>query len=172
LPAPGARLARHLNRSTPTQLDIPRIGLRTWLVPVGLNRDGTIMIPPPTTARGPAGWYKHLASPGEVGPAVIVGHLDSARDGPAVFFRLGTARPGDSISVRRTDRTTATFTVTAVAEFPKSRFPTKSVYGRRDHPALILVTCGGTFDRTVGSYRSNVVVYATLTSTDTVRAGS
>jgi hypothetical protein len=107
-----------------------------------------------------------------VGSAVIVGHVDSTRDGPAVFFRLRTVRPGDSISVRRADATTAIFTVTAVAEFPKTEFPTESVYGRRDYPALILVTCGGTFDRTVGSYRSNVVVYATLSSTATARAGS
>jgi sortase (surface protein transpeptidase) len=137
------------------------------LVPVGRNRDGTIMIPPPTAARGPAGWYQQLASPGEVGSAVIVGHVDSARDGPAVFFRLATLRRGDRISVRRADATTAIFTVTAVAMFPKTEFPTESVYGGRDYPALTLVTCGGTFDRTVGTYRSNVVVYAALSSTDT-----
>jgi sortase (surface protein transpeptidase) len=145
-------------------LDIPAIGVSSSLMQLGLNPDATIAVPP--LSRGaPAGWYQHLATPGEVGPAVILGHVDSARDGPAVFYRLQNLRSGDTISVRRLDGRTAVFTVNEVAEYPKSAFPTNAVYGAISHPALRLVTCGGTFDRLHRQYRGNVIVYAALTST-------
>jgi hypothetical protein len=94
---------------------------------------------------------------------VLLGHVDSAADGPAVFFRLGALRPGDPVSVRRADGTTVVFAVDRVAAYPKPAFPTRAVYGAVDHPGLRLVTCGGSFDHARGSYRGTVVVYATLT---------
>jgi sortase (surface protein transpeptidase) len=143
-------------------LDLPAIGVHTALMPLGLNPDGTVEVPP-LGRDAPAGWYRYLATPGEPGPAVLLGHVDSAREGPAVFFRLGALRPGDPVSVRRVDGSTAVFTVDRVAAYPKSDFPSRAVYGAVDHPALRLVTCGGTFDRARGSYRGSVVVFATLT---------
>jgi hypothetical protein len=151
-----------LGRSRPVHLDLPTIGVHTALMSLGLNPDGTVEVPP-LTRNAPAGWYRHLASPGEIGPAVLLGHVDSAADGPAVFFRLGALRPGDPLSVRRADGTTVVFSVDRVAAYPKSAFPTQAVYGAVDHPALRLVTCGGRFDRARGSYRGTVVVYAGLT---------
>lgn len=162
-PQPPADNQVALGRSTPVELDIPAIGVHSGLTSLGLNPDGTVALPPLTGA-APAGWYRNLAAPGEVGPAVILGHVDSAAEGPAVFFRLGALRPGDTLSVRRADGVTATFTVDTVARFPKSRFPTADVYGPATYPKLTLVTCGGTFDRTLGSYSDNVVVYARLTA--------
>ncbi|MFC7529878.1 class F sortase [Actinoplanes sp. GCM10030250] len=156
---PQAIADKGLPRSEPVRLEIPAIKLRTGLTAVGLNRDGTIEVPP-LRANAPAGWYRHSPTPGEPGPSVIIGHVDSAREGPAVFFRVRELRPGDTITVRRTDSTVARFTVTRVASYPKLDFPTSEVYGPVDHPALRLVTCGGSFDRSRGSYRSNVVVYA------------
>jgi sortase (surface protein transpeptidase) len=150
-----------LSRSTPVRLDIPAIGVHTALVEVGLNADHTIAVPP-LTGDAPAGWYRDLASPGETGTAVILGHVDTARDGPAVFFRLGALRAGDKISVRRADGGTADFTVVTVAEYPKSAFPADAVYGPADRPVLRLITCGGEFDRSRRSYRSNIVVYAEM----------
>jgi hypothetical protein len=143
-------------------LEIPAIGVGTRLTRLGLNRDGTVEVPPPRRD-SPAGWYAGLVSPGEVGPAVILGHVDSAYEGPAVFYRLGALRPGDPVSVRRADGRTLVFTVDRVARYPKRAFPTTTVYGPADHPALRLVTCGGRFDRASGSYRDVVVVFARLT---------
>jgi hypothetical protein len=148
-------------RSAPVRLDIPAIGVHTAVTPLGLNPDGTVEVPPPERD-APAGWYRYLAAPGEVGPAVIVGHVDSARDGPAVFYRLGALRPGDTVSVRRADDAVAGFTVVDVVAYPKTAFPTAAVYGPADRPVLRLVTCGGTFDRDRGEYRDNVVAYAVL----------
>ncbi|MFR9781000.1 class F sortase [Micromonospora sp. MS34] len=164
-PAPESPGPAALARSVPLRLDIPAIGVHTKLVPLGLEEDGSIEVPP-LTGGAPAGWYRNLASPGESGTAVILGHVDSARDGPAVFFRLAALRAGDTVSVGRTDGSTAAFTVTDVVEYPKSAFPAETVYGPADRPALRLITCGGQFDYVRRSYRANIVVYATLTHAD------
>jgi sortase (surface protein transpeptidase) len=142
-------------------LDIPAIGVHTDVIRVGLNPDGTVEVPPLENT-APAGWYQHSATPGETGAAVILGHVDSARDGPAVFYRLGALHPGDGISVHRADGSVARFSVTSVSSHPKSSFPTRMVYGPASFPALRLVTCGGSFDRRNGGYRDNIVVSAQL----------
>jgi hypothetical protein len=153
-----------LGRSVPVRLTIPAIGVDTSLLQLGLHADGTIEVPP-VSGDAPAGWYRNLASPGEVGPAVVIGHVDSARDGPAVFFRLRQLRAGDQITVHRQDGRTAVFAVDRVAEYAKAAFPTAEVYGGLDHAALRLVTCGGQFDRFRREYLGNVVAFATLTAT-------
>ncbi|MBA3905211.1 MAG: class F sortase [Pseudonocardiales bacterium] len=108
-----------------------------------------------------AGWYAAGVVPGDQGPAVIGGHVDSRR-GPGVFFELRTLKPGDLIDVTRSDGRIARFSVIAVALYPKDAFPTLAVYGPTSGPELRLVTCGGTFDRSVRSYKDNVVVDAAL----------
>jgi hypothetical protein len=160
-PAPRTGTARpgQLGPSTPVHLDIPAIGVSTELMVVGLNPDGTIAVPP-VRADAPAAWYRYLPTPGEVGPAVIVGHVDTARDGPAVFYRLRELRAGDAIAVRRRDGSVATFTVSSVTQYSKDAFPSESVYGPIDYPGLRLITCGGSFDQLHRQYRGNIVVYA------------
>lgn len=166
--AAGLRPARPddeaLPRSVPVEITIPAIGVRSAVTDVGVKSDGTIALPP-AARDAPAVWYRHLASPGEVGPAVILGHVDDARSGPAVFFRLSQLRPGDLIQVRRADRITAAFRVTAVGRHAKTAFPWREVYGPLGYAGLRLITCGGTFDRTHRTYRDNIVVYATLVGT-------
>jgi Sortase domain len=109
-----------------------------------------------------AGWYAAGVVPGDLGPAVIGGHVDS-RSGPGVFFRLRSLRPGDLVDVTRSDGRTVRFSVVAVALYPKDEFPTEAVYGPTSAPELRLVTCGGAFDRSARSYDDNVVVDAALT---------
>jgi sortase (surface protein transpeptidase) len=147
---------------------VPSIGVHTPLMSLGLKSDGTVALPP-LKGDAPAGWYKYLASPGEPGPAVILGHVDSAKDGPAVFYRLRELRPGDQISVGRADGSIAVFTVRSLAKYAKNQFPTKAVYGPVPDPELRLVTCGGSFDAVRHHYRDNIVVYAKLTSSTPAR---
>ncbi len=109
-----------------------------------------------------AGWFTGSPRPGAIGSAVIAGHVDS-RTGPAVFFWLRTMRPGERIYVGRADGTLAVFTVTSVRMYPKDEFPTAAVYGPVPDAELRLITCGGIFDQSLGSYLSNVVVFARLT---------
>ena len=153
-----------LAASAPLAIKIPSIGVQSTLVQLGLNPDKSIEVPPLDDPDSKAGWYKYSPTPGQVGPTVILGHVDSAKYGPGVFFKLGALQPGATVEVTLTDRIVAVFTVDKVVAYPKSAFPSTAVYGTIDHPGLRLITCGGTFDPAAGSYESNIVAYATLTA--------
>lgn len=152
-----------LSRSRPTQLSVPAIGVSTQLRPIGLTDAGSIRTPP-LARDSHAYWLSVSPTPGQLGPATIIGHVDSAAYGPAVFFKLGALRQRDRIMVTRADRTVAVFEVERVVEYPKTRFPTQAVYGNTDDAALRLITCGGLFDSATHNYESNIVVYAALVS--------
>lgn len=144
----------------PVRIAIPAIGVSAAVVRLGLNRDGTLQVP---ADFGVTGWFTGGPAPGETGPAVIAGHIDSRR-GPAVFYRLHALRPGDRVTVERADKTTVQFAVVDTAQYPKRAFPTEAVFGPSPDPLLRLITCGGSFDRATGHYRDNVVVSARLAS--------
>jgi hypothetical protein len=151
-----------LPRAAPVAVSIPAIGVRADVVPVGVDAAGVLEVPPldrPTIA----GWYRHGVTPGEIGNAVLVGHVDSPA-GPAVFFDLGRLRPGQEIRVTRADTRVTTFTVDGVGAYPKDHFPTDLVYGPADVAGLRLITCGGRFDDRTGNYVDNIVVFATRTA--------
>lgn len=145
----------------PTAITIDAIGVRAKVIPLGLQPNGMIEVPPLDQAQL-AGWYRLGPTPGELGNSVIVGHVDSAKIGPAVFFKLGALQPGDLIEVSRQDGSVARFRVDRVASYPKSQFPTELVYGDADRAQLRLVTCGGQFDQKRRDYLDNVIVFATL----------
>ncbi|GIG91802.1 class F sortase [Plantactinospora endophytica] len=149
-----------LARSEPVRISIPKIRVNAKIISLGVNDDGTVQVPPLKQAQL-AGWYKLGASPGEFGNAVVVGHVDSAATGPAVFFRLGSLKRGERIEVTRKDGGVVRFAVDAVKSYPKAAFPSELVYGATDAARLQVVTCGGTFDRKKRSYRDNVIVSAT-----------
>jgi Sortase domain len=159
----GGQAHAPLRRSLPVSVDIPAIGVHSKLLHLGVNRDGTIRVPPLNARADEAAWYKYSATPGQRGVSVIEGHVDSYL-GAAVFFRLGALRPGDSIDVRLANGITAVFRVTGVRRYVKTRFPARTIYGATGFPALRLITCGGTFDYATRSYLSSTVVFASLTS--------
>jgi hypothetical protein len=159
--ATGPGMARPLGAdpagaARPTEVTIPAIGVRSTLLDLGVDPAGALV--PPETA-DVAGWFTAGAVPGDPGPAVIAGHVDS-RAGPGVFYRLGELPVGAEVDVGRSDGSTARFRVVAVDTVGKTDFPTALVYGPGPTPRLSLVTCGGEFDRTVRHYRDNVVVSA------------
>jgi sortase (surface protein transpeptidase) len=155
-----ATTSRELVRRSPppVRIEIPSIGVSSALVRLGLNPDGTMQVP---GDYGVAGWFTGGPAPGEIGPAVIAGHVDS-RSGPAIFYRLGALRKGDVIRILRADGTTARFVADDVVRYPKQAFPTQVVFGPAPDPVLRLVTCGGQFDRARRSYADNVIVTAHL----------
>ncbi len=159
----GSARGPSLQRSLPVSVDIPAIGVSSKLLRLGVNSDGTIKVPPLPTSADEAAWFKYSATPGQIGASVIEGHLDSYH-GPAVFFRLGALRPGDSIDVRLADGLIAVFRITGVRQYLKSSFPAKTIYGANRHAALYLITCGGAFDQASGHYLSSTVVFASLIS--------
>jgi len=140
----------------PVRLVIPSIGVNAPVVKLGLDRHGALEAP---KGFSETGWWKGGARPGERGPAVIAGHVDS-KTGPAVFFRLGKLRKGARVIVKLRDGRSVRFRVQRTGHYSKNRFPTKQVYGATKRPTLRLITCSGTFDRASGHYLDNTVVYA------------
>ncbi len=125
---------------------------------LGLNADGTVQVP--TDVEQP-GWYRLGAAPGEIGSAVILGHVDST-EGPGIFFNLRSLVAGDLVEVTLANGLTAQFKVTSVETYLKANFPDRTVYASDGQSTLQLVTCGGTFDAATGHYLSNIVVYTSL----------
>jgi hypothetical protein len=142
----------------PVRLRIPALRVDSRVRPLGLEKDGTIAVPGRTDV---AGWYENGPRPGQTGPAVILGHVDS-KQGPGIFIGLATVPPGTVVRVDRADGTSATFRITRVSRVPKVEFPTDLVYAPTLDATLRLVTCGGSFDRARGSYRDNVIAFADL----------
>ncbi len=151
-----------LHRSPPVSVEIPAIGVHSVLLRLGVKPDGTMQVPP-LRRSGAAAWYKYSVTPGQFGTSVIEGHVDNDQ-GPAVFYRLGALRPGDLVNVRLADGITAVFRVTGVRQYPKSKFPAKTVYRATRFAALRLITCGGAFDYATSQYLSSTVVFAFLVS--------
>ena len=139
----------------PVRLRIPALQVDTPLERLGRQPDGTIAVPESPNI---AGWYVAGPRPGQPGPAVILGHVDSI-NGPGVFFRLDQLSPSAAVEVDRADGTTAGFRVVSVSRVPKTNFPSDLVYSPTLQPSLRLVTCGGSFDYRARSYRDNVIVY-------------
>jgi hypothetical protein len=155
-PSPAAPLV--LAESRPVRVQIPAIGVDSELMDLGVQDDGTLEVPP---TGFPAGWFTGAPTPGELGPAVIAGHVDWAGS-PGVFARLHDLVAGDEVSVAREDGSTAVFRVSQVGQFAKDAFPTAAVYGDLDHAGLRLITCGGAFDAGARSYLDNTGVFADL----------
>lgn len=141
----------------PVRVRVPSVGIDAQIVPLYVDAAGELPAPEDF---GTAGWWHDGPEPGEVGPSVIAGHVDS-RKGPAVFYRLEDIRPGDQIVIDRADGSVVSFLARRVDEHPKNEFPTDAVYGATPDAQLRLITCGGDFDDDVRSYVDNVIVYAT-----------
>jgi sortase (surface protein transpeptidase) len=144
-------------RIVPTNVIIPAIGVSATVIPEGLDSTGALETPP-LSEQNVTGWWDGGAAPGQDGPAVIVGHVDSAAAGPLVFWNLDKMVAGESIEVEPGN---LWFTVTGTQEVGKTAFPTQAVYGPTAGPTLRLITCGGAFDSATGHYVDNFIVYAT-----------
>jgi hypothetical protein len=160
---PPARAFPVLEPSPPIRIRIPSIEVRAAVHRVGVAADGSIAVPP-VQRHNEAGWYERGPSPGQFGPAIIVGHVDS-RTGPSVFHDLGRLRKGATVEVTREDRRVAVFEVGSVERFGKGRLPADRVYGDYRRPGLRLITCGGRWLGSGNGYADNVIVFATLVDT-------
>ncbi|MBM7055812.1 class F sortase [Streptomyces durocortorensis] len=146
-------------RSAPTEVTIPSIGVRSTLMELGLNADGTVEVPPAEKGMT-AGWYRGGSAPGAPGPAVLIGHNDT-RFGRAVFHDLKNIRDGAEVLVRDGAGKTLRFTVTGKEAVSKKAFPTEKVYGPTKGSTLRLITCDGEFDAE-GHPVDNLIVYGAL----------
>jgi hypothetical protein len=164
LSSPGTAAANDRTRPSRVQLPIPvrvvipSIGVSAPLIPLGLNRDGTLEVP---ESFSQAGWFRSGPEPGERGAAVIAGHIAS-KSGPGVFLRLSSLRRGAVVVVVLKNRARLHFVVTGQKQVAKARFPAKLVYRKTPYPALRLITCGGRFNAATGHHVDNTIVFASL----------
>ncbi|GAA4905230.1 sortase family protein [Actinomycetospora succinea] len=147
-----------LAASTPTRVTVPSISAESDLVATGLKEDGSLAVPPVSQPMQ-ASWFDQSPSPGEVGPSVILGHVNGGGQ-PGIFANLKDVVAGAQVFVDRGDGQRAVFEVSRVETIPKDSFPTDAVYNDTANPQLRLITCGGDYDRSARSYLSNVIVYA------------
>jgi sortase (surface protein transpeptidase) len=146
-------------------LRIPDLSIDAPLVELRRD-DAGVLVPPPVNQPEVVGWYAEGVAPGNVGPALIAGHVSGRPDGvdrsvPGIFARLDELTEGSRVTVVR-DGEDLAFEVYRLGSFRKDQFPSGSVYGDTDGPELRLVTCGGAFDPTAHSYEENIVVFAKL----------
>ncbi|MFE5593180.1 class F sortase [Streptomyces sp. NPDC056549] len=159
VPTASAAAVKPLGRSLPVRVRVPSAGVDTGpVLDLGLNADGTVEVPSVADADR-VGWYDKGVTPGETGPAVLIGHFDTVH-GPAVLKNVSRVRAGDEITVTRADGTTAVFRVRELEQVDKDAFPTARVYGNTTRPELRLVTCGG--ELVDGHRPDNIIVYADL----------
>lgn len=144
--------------SEPTRVQIPSIGVDSTLETLAVDGSGRLQAPIDFDL---AGWYADGVVPGQVGPAIIAGHVDSPT-APAVFAEIGSLAPGDEIIVTLADGAEQVFQVTTSVQSAKAEFPTAAVYSNVPAPELRLITCGGIFDSSTGHYLDNLIVFATL----------
>jgi hypothetical protein len=150
-----------MSRSVPVSVTVPAIGVNARIIPLGLDADGGVAVPP-LSEPFVASWFDRGPAPGQAGSAVLLGHVDAAGVGPAVFYRLGDLVPGDLIDVTRYDGRTAIFKVTSVGLYPQNAFPAGRVYEDTRVPSLRLITCGGAFDWNTHLYLDRTIVWATF----------
>lgn len=146
--------------SPPTLLRIDTINLTAPFVgAMGLEEDGSVQVPEGYDA---VGWYGYGPTPGEIGPAVILGHVDSV-DGPAIFYSLGQVEVNDTVHIEREDGSILTFTITGLERVEQDTFPTERVYGDIPYAGIRLITCSGVYDKGELRYSHNLIVYGELT---------
>jgi hypothetical protein len=158
---PDGPAVRPIARSTPTKISIPAIDVSAPVTQVGLARNGAIGVPP-VADDNLAGWYSGGPSPGQLGPAVIVGHVDGP-NGESVFYHLSELKPGQKVVLDLANHHVALFNIYSVEYYPKGQFPGDRVYGDDSRPGLRLITCGGDFLGGSVGYADNIVVYASMT---------
>ncbi|MFC5290142.1 class F sortase [Actinokineospora guangxiensis] len=147
--------------SPPTRVDIDALGVTAPVVPVGVEGDGLMQIPEDVAT---VGWYRFGPAPGaDAGSAVITGHVNDRDQGLGVFARIGELAIDDTIRVSRSDGTEVGYRVIAREQWTKDRVPLTRLFARDGAPRLVLITCGGVFDRDAGNYQDNIAITAVPT---------
>ncbi|AZI59078.1 sortase [Nakamurella antarctica] len=142
----------------PTEISLPSLGVSAPVVSVGVEADGLMAVPANVQT---VGWYQFGPAPGDAaGSAVISGHVDDRVQGEGVFARIGDLAPGDTIQVTDETGMVRTFSVIARESWPKSEVPLDRIFDRGGQPRLVLITCGGVFDRSSRNYEDNIAVTA------------
>ncbi|MEO8105001.1 MAG: class F sortase [Candidatus Saccharibacteria bacterium] len=150
-----------INRGIPVRLQIPSIGVDAPVEYTGVNAAGDMVAPTGTSS---VGWYKLGAIPGNVGSAVMDGHVVGPKGEPAVFARLNKLKPGDQIMVVDAKGLAATFVVREVRTYSETE-QHDAVFNSTSGTHLNIITCAGEWDSAQRHYLNRFVVFADKSST-------
>lgn len=120
--------------------------------------DGALAVPEDITR---AGWWIGSSRLGDpFGSVVLAAHVDSFTQGVGPAIELLSARPGDT--VRLTGQHLAQkYRITSVRLVPQVDLRHQTVvFSAAGDRRLVLITCGGAYDASLGGYQDNVVVMA------------
>lgn len=141
-----------------------------------LTEAGDLFVPPdPRTVS----WAREDAAPGAGrGTAILVGHVNSVVDGELVRGALSdlaeyaVEHVGEEFTVVLDDGRELTYRITGGVQYDKDElaarpelreelYDQRSVFGPAPGSGrLVLVSCGGAFDRATGNYADNLFVFA------------
>lgn len=112
------------------------------------------------TGAATVAWWASGATPGSpAGSVVLAAHVSyDGQTGP--FTRLAGVAPGTQVQVTSADGSVHAYAVQSTRNSPKGSLDRAQLFRTTGPPALVLVTCGGPYDRATHSFEENVVVTA------------
>jgi len=158
LSVPGERVVA-ASSSLPVRLLIPSLSIDTDVQHVGISKKGNMAVPSNYTD---VGWYRYGTIPGQLGSAVIDGHVDNGLALPGVFKHLIDIKVGDDVYVVREDGTQLHFVVKDKQLYPSKAAPVERIFNRSDAARLNLVTCDGAWVKDEKTYDQRLVIFTEL----------
>ena len=143
-------------KDLPKLLEIPKLGVSANIQSVGLNSKNEMDVP---SNDWDVAWYNLGSKPGNIGSAVIAGHLDNRFGKPAVFWNLDKLEIGDDVFVTDGNNNKKHFQVISSEKYETGTAPLEKIFGANDGAYLNLITCGGVWDRTKNNYSERFVVF-------------
>lgn len=149
-------VAAEASVGTPERLEIPSLKINTNIESVGLTASGELEVPKNSND---VGWYQLGPKPGEIGNAVIDGHLDTP-DSAAIFWNLKKLKAGAEIDVFDQQGRKTAFQVSSMQSYDLDKAPMDQIFGASDNVNLNLITCDGTWNEATHTYTKRLIVYA------------
>jgi sortase A len=145
--------------SMPVRLQIPKLNIDANVQHVGINTKGNIGTPNNFTDTA---WYQGGVQPGQVGTAIVDGHVDNGLSLAGVFKHLDTIAMGDDLYVVEKDGTKLHFVVSDIENYPYEAVPMADILAQHTKRQMVLITCEGAWVAGQKTYDHRLAVYATL----------
>lgn len=144
----------------PRHLIIPSLNVSANILPMGVTANNAIEAP---ASAWDVGWYSKSALPGSnYGSMILDGHVNDTLNGPGVFYSASLLATGDTIIVERGDMQRLSYRVTSVTQRPVDQVDINALMESVGNTGgLHLITCGGAYDTSRGTYDDRVIVTAT-----------
>jgi sortase A len=147
-----------VSKSYPIRIKIPKIHVDAAIENIGITQGGAMDVPGSIMD---GGWYKYGSVPGNIGSAVIDGHIDGKNGEAGVFALLHLLGKGDNIYIVDNKGKSIFFIVSKTRMF-NLKEDTSGIFNQTDGRHLNLITCSGTWDNSQQFYTKRLVVFADI----------